>query len=207
MRDRLTSRRSERGAALVLALMLVALLLVLGVAMIRIAGNDRVDAARMGVRERAQICAEAGLQYGRRFFGQSYEATHNWNDYLDGTSAGFAYDPDAVLEDLPAQVFGKSDGTAFDPGADLDGDGQADFWVSMRDNDDERPLGGADAPTRDNDESVILRAECINPAWRFVDGGQERRAVIEAVFTHIQGASGYGNAQITSNSPDIVGGN
>mgnify|MGYP001002057583 CR=1 FL=1 len=27
--------------------------------------------------------------------------------------------------------------------ADLDGDGQADFWVSMRDNDDERPLGGA----------------------------------------------------------------
>lgn len=203
----LRSRPSERGAALVLALLLVALLLVLGVAMIRIAGTDRVDAAKMGVRERAQICAEAGLQYGRRFFGQSYEATHNWNDYLDRTLAGYRYDPAAVLAELPGQVLGKSDGTTFDAGADLDGDGRADFWVSLRDNDDERPLGGTDNPDRDNDESVILRAECINPAWRIVEGGQETRAVIEAVFTHIQGSSGYGNAQITSNSPDIVGGN
>jgi hypothetical protein len=206
-----TSRRSERGSVLVIALVLVAVLLVAGIAIIRIAGNDRTDAAKMGGRERAQICAEAGLQYARRFFGQNYEGSHQWNDYLDLTTAGYRYDPEHFPSDVPdlahrpAQTRGKSDGATFDPGADLDGDGRPDFWVSIRDDDDEAPLGAADSRTRDNNETVILRSECTNEAWSYEEGGQRRHAIVEALLTHVQGASGYGNAQITSNSPDVVG--
>jgi hypothetical protein len=208
------SRRSERGAALILALALVAILLVVGAAIVRIAGNDRIEAAKMGVQARAQVCAEAGLQYGRRFYGATFETSQNWNDYLaDGS--GYRYDP--TLDDphptfaalaagkVPVQTLGMADGAQFDPGADIDGDGQADFWVSVRDDDDERPLGGNDNRRRDNNETVILRSECINPSLQWDVGGEPQHAVLEAVFTHVQGQSGYGNAQITSNSPDVVG--
>jgi hypothetical protein len=165
----------------------------------------------MGVKARGQLCAEACLQYGRRFFGRDYETTHNWNDYLDLSTTGYRYDPSLAtpdepgISDRPTQTRGQSDGTNFDAGADLDGDGNADFWVSIRDDDDERPLGATDNRTRDNNETVILRSECTNDAWAQEVGGQRSHAVIETVLTHVQGASGYGNAQITSNSPDIVG--
>jgi hypothetical protein len=208
------TRRSERGVALILALALVAILLVVGVAIIRVAGNDRIDAAKVGVQARAQLCAEAGLQYGRRFYGSTYETRHNWNDYLADDS-GYRYDPSLgdphptfaeIQASAAPQTLGKSDGSKFDDGADIDGDGQPDFWVSVRDDDDETPLGAAEEDRRrDNNETVILRSECINPALQWEVGGQLQHAVVEAVFTHVQGQSGYGNAQITSNSPDVVG--
>jgi hypothetical protein len=203
----------ERGAVLLLALALIAVLLVVGTAILRIAGKDRMAAARLGTKERAMLCAEAGLQYGRRLFGTSYEATHNWNDYLDETSpsyvAGYRFDPRAPLGDAanvsnrPLEARGKSDGATFDPGADLDQDGNPDFWVSIRDDDDERPGGIDDDPRRDNNERVILRSECTSLVYDGLGGRQH--AVVESIFAHVQGASGYGNAQITSNSPDIVG--
>jgi hypothetical protein len=207
-------RRGERGAALILAIMLVGVLLLVGVAVLRVAGADRIEAAKLGSRERAQLCAEAGLQYGRRLFGRSYEATHNWNDYLDETSAtyvaGYRFDPrlddERDLADRPVEARGKSDGVAFDAGADLDDDGEPDFWVSIRDDDDELSAGAAtNNSKRDNNESVILRSECTSLVYEGPGGRQH--AVVEAVFTHVQGASGYGNAQITSNSPDVVGQN
>jgi hypothetical protein len=205
-----SARRGERGAALPLAFILALMLAVLGIALLRLTGQDRVDAAKMGTKERAQMCADAGLQYGRRFFGLRYEATHNWNDYLDGTAAGYRYDPDhlqdtADAESRPPETRGKSDGANLDAGADVDDDGEPDFWVSIRDDDDEQPLGGPDTRTRDNNETVILRSECTNTSLVYRVGGEEVRAVVESVFTHVQGASGYGNAQITSNSPDVVG--
>jgi hypothetical protein len=211
-----TQRRTDagqRGAVLLLALGLIALLLVVGTAILRIAGKDRMEAARLGTKERAVLCAEAGLQYGRRFFGTTYETTHNWNDYLDETSAsyvaGYRFDPRAPLSDAanvasrPLETRGKSDGADFDAGADLDQDGSPDFWVSIRDDDDERPGGILDNPRRDNNERVILRSECTSIVYDGIGGRQH--AVVESIFAHVQGASGYGNAQITSNSPDIVG--
>lgn len=206
------SREGERGSVLILAMFLVLLLAVVGAMVIRHAARDRIAAAQMGSRERAFACAEAGLQYGRRFFGLRYEASHGWNDYLDGTLAGFTYDPATydpanppVLSDRPLEVRGASDGAAFDPGADYEGASQ--FWVSIRDDDDERPGPGvappADDPTRDNNESVILRSECT--AFFYLEGGREQTAALEVQLAHIQSASGYGNAQITSNSPDVLG--
>jgi hypothetical protein len=98
---------------------------------------------------------------------------------------------------------GMSDGATFDPGADLDQDGDPDFWVSIRDDDDERAGGIGDDPRRDNNERVVLRSECTSMVYEGLGG--RRFAVVEAMFSHVQGASGYGNAQITSNSPDVVG--
>jgi hypothetical protein len=213
-----SSLRSERGSALIFALAIVLVLAIVGVAIIRIAGADRTDAALQGKRDRGLACAEAGLQYARRFFGVNYEASHGWNDYLNGTTPGYRYDPQmrpvadtyptpTQLAAKPMQTRGQSNGTSFDPGADLDGDGQPDFWVSIRDDDDERPLGLAnDDRTRDNNETVVLRSECTNPAWAIVESGVPTNVVLEALFTHVQGSSGYGTAARVSNAPDLVGG-
>jgi hypothetical protein len=202
--------RSESGAALIFALAIILALAVAGVALVRIAGNDRIRAAQLGVQDRGLACAEAGLQYGRRFFGSRYESSHGWNDYLATPTLGYRYDAahDArpALATLPLQVRGASDGVHLDVGADLDGDGNPDFWVSIRDDDDERPLGIADNPARDNNETIILRSECTNPSYATIQGGAPVNTVLELMLTHVQGSSGYGTAARSLNAPDLVGG-
>lgn len=196
-----SSMRGQRGSALLLAMALVLAIAVIGAAILKITGNDRILAGRLGLEDRGRACAEAGIQYGRRLFGSNYESSRGWNDYLGESTAAYAYVPlpnaapnlDA-RESAAPEVFG-----------DADGDGTNDFWVSIRDDDDETPLGKTNDAERDNNEVVILRAECINPAWQVERGGTRNAAVIETVLAHIQGSSGYGNAQITSNSPDVVG--
>ncbi len=215
------------GAAFVFALAIIFALTVLGVALVKIAGTDRVSAAMAGVKDRGLACAEAGLQYGRRFYGSTYTKSQNWNFYLDpvnkyrydytlpvGSGRQFA-DPHPDLSactglvtlgcTVPRQTLGYSDGVHLDPGADIDGDGQPDFWVSVRDDDDERPLGIADQPWRDNNETIILRSECINPKFAVTQGGNQVNAAVESVLTHVQGSSGYGAATRSSNSTDLVG--
>jgi hypothetical protein len=214
MRPRTLRERGAiaRGSALVFALLVVLLLASAGVAIIRYAGGDRVDAAKLATKDRALACAEAGLQYARRFFGSRYDTSDNWNDYLRAPTSsvpGYRYDPGEgdprSLATRPMQTRGKSNGTSFDPGADIDGDGNPDFWVSVRDDDDERPLGALHDPTRDNNELIIIRSECTNPAYAVVEGGQSRAAVVEASLSHVQGSSGYGIAAGGSNSADLVG--
>jgi hypothetical protein len=204
------SPRAEAGSALVVALALVLVLSVAGVALIRIAGADRSDAGELGRRDRGMACAEAGLQYARRFFGTRYETTNGWNDYLGNTTAGYRYDPgagDDPPSPLPGQVRGASDGATLDAGADVDGDGQPDFWVSIRDDDDERPFGLANNPARDNNERVIVRSECTNPAFAMpLPGNPTGNTVVEGMLLHVQGSSGYGTAQRQANATDLVGG-
>jgi hypothetical protein len=193
---------AEHGSVLVLAMALILALAVIGVMVLQHAGRDRIAAAQMGSKERAFACAEAGLQYGRRYFGLNYEASHGWNDYLNGTVPGYTYTASPTLSSLPKQVRGMSDGSTLDAGAGYNGSSQ--FWVSIRDDDDERPSGIAtDDPTRDNNETVILRSECT--AFYYLEGGEQRTAALEVLLSHVQNASGYGNAQITSNSPDVLG--
>lgn len=198
------------GSALIFVLALVLVLAVAGAALIRIAGGDRIDAASMGRNDRGIACAEAGLQYARRFFGTTYETTHGWNDYLDGSLPGYRHDAAAngpsELSSLPLQARGASNGSTLDPGADVDGNGGPDFRVSMRDDDDERPLGIADDQTRDNNERVVIRSECTNPNLALTQGGRQVNVVLESVLTHIQGSSGYGTSAAGSNATDLVGG-
>jgi hypothetical protein len=216
-RPRIPRRRAAhaRGAALILALAIVLLLALAGVAIVRYAGGDRIDAAKLSSRDGGLACAEAGLQYARRFFGSNYatDDNNNWTVYLRApTSAvpGYRFDPrvgdprPADFSALPPQTRGKSNGTDFDPGAD-DGHGNPIFWVSVHDDDDERPLGAADDPAHDNNELIIIRSECTYPAYAIVEGGQSRNVVLEASLSHVQGSSGYGIAAGGSNSADLVG--
>jgi hypothetical protein len=200
--------RRDRGSILILAMFFVLLLAVIGVALINTTGRDRIAAAKAATRERAFACAEAGLQYGRRFFGRNYEKSSGWNDYLNGTTPGYKYSPTSTtrLGDFPKEVRGASDGTTYDPGTTVNGGSQ--FLVSIYDDDDERPNGQPaapldDVPTKDNNETVILRSECT--AFYYEEQGVTYTAAVEAVLAHIQNASGYGNAQITSNAPDVLG--
>jgi hypothetical protein len=199
---------SARGSALIFAMCIIFVLAVVTVALVRIAGADRTDAASGAKRDRGLVCAEAGLQYARRFFGSNYETTNGWNTYLSTPSLGFRYIPGGTKPNpIPAEAQGKSNGSTFDPGTDLDGDASPDFWVSIRDDDDERPMGiVTDDPARDNNETIIIRSECTNPAYALTQGGEQVNVALESVFTHIQGSSGYGTAARTSNAPDLVGG-
>jgi len=205
--------RRQSGSALIFVLAIVLAIAFAGIAVVRLAGGDRMSAARSSQKDRGLVCAEAGLQYGRRFFGSTYETSNGWNTYLSNPTLGYRYVPvptsvslSAHLSARPLQVKGASNGTTLDTGADLDGDGSPDFWVSIRDDDDERPLGIADNPARDNNETVILRSQCTNPAFARVVGGQPEYAVIEVVLAHVQGSSGYGGSQAASNAMDLVGG-
>jgi hypothetical protein len=206
-------RPSARGSALVFAMAIILLLALAGVALIRYAGGDRVDAAKLGSRDRGLACAEAGLQYARRFFGSTYATSNNWNDYLVAPTTavpGFRFDESAGdrrpdLSTVPAPTRGMSNGTTFDAGADLDGDGKPDFWVSVHDDDDERPLGAPQDASRDNNEIIVIRSECTNPSWAVNESGTARNVVLESALSHVQGTSGYGIASGGSNSPDLVG--
>lgn len=197
-------RAAERGSMLMLAMFFVLVLAVVGVLVLRHAGRDRIASAQMVTKERAFACAEAGLQYGRRFFGLNYEASHGWNDYLNGTLAGYKWDPTSskpTLSSRPVQARGASDGTTYEPGTTYDG--RPTFWVSIRDDEDEAPAGQPNDGNRDNNEAVVLRSECT--AFFYVEGDQEQTAALETLLVHVQNASGYGNAQVTSNSPDVLG--
>lgn len=207
-------RASERGASLLFAMALVLALALIIAAVIEIAGRDRIAAAKLSVQERGLACADAGIQYGRRYFGCNYKRTNNWNGILSGLNPG-RFDPGdgsrPPLDAYPTSVSGISrvlmgDSTGsgtLDRGTDLDGDGQPSFWVSIRDDDDERPLGAGDDRQRDNNLAVWLRSECIKPEWASLEGGQRRTAVVEVLLVYLPDASSpYGKASSASNFPE-----
>jgi hypothetical protein len=187
--------RSARGSALVFALCFVAVLAVAGVAILRIAGRDRVAAAQLGIKDRGLACAEAGLQHARRLLGTTYDTTGGWATYLaDGSQ--FRYDP-SLGDSYPSTFASATVG-------DADGDGQRDFWISVRDDDDEAPYGATDNRRRDNNEMIVVRSECINPSWQIAEGGAKKSVVLETMLVHIQSSSGYATSG-PSNSADLVG--
>jgi hypothetical protein len=204
-------RAAEQGAAMIVAIFLVLIVAVIAAGVIRYAGQDRIAAARMSVKERGLACAEAGIQYGRRLFGCNYKTTNNWNDYLSGVRPG-RFDTTLATPDLrptnfaalPMELKGsRSNTTTLDTGTDLDGDGKPDFWVSIRDDDDERPEGALDDRTHDNNLMVYLRAECINPYFAVEVGGVKQSAVIEVLMAYLPGStSPYGKATSASDFPE-----
>jgi hypothetical protein len=200
---------AQRGVSLLFAMALVLALAVIGVAVISYAGRDRIAAAKMSVQERGLACAEAGIQYGRRYFGCHYKSTNNWNNILSGVSPG-RYDPSlgntypSSVSAIPSVLKGDSSGSGtLDTGTDLDGDGNPDFWVSIRDDDDEAPLGAVDDRTHDNNLAVYLRSECINTNWASTVGGVKQTAVVEVLLVYLPGStSPYGKATSSSDFPE-----
>src|SRR3990172_8570525 len=117
---------AERGASLLFAMALILALSVIGVAVINYAGRDRIAAAQLSVQQRGLACADAGIQYGRRYFGCNYKRTSNWNDILSGASSG-RYDPSlsdsypASIGAIPGVLRGDSTNSGtLDTGTDLD---------------------------------------------------------------------------------------
>jgi hypothetical protein len=206
------TRHAERGAAMLVAILLVLVIAVVSVGILKLAGADRVAAGKLSIAERGMACAEAGIQYGRRFFGCAYKTSNNWNDFLSGARAG-RYDPTLTptpdpyptsYDALPMELKGsRNNSSTLDAGTDLDGDGKPDFWVSIRDDDDERPEGAADNRFRDNNLMVYLRSECINPNFAVEVGGVKRSSVIEVLLAYVPGSKPvYGKATSSSDFPE-----
>jgi len=215
------SASTQRGSVLLVVIGLIFIIAVTGVAMISITGADSAASGKASKQESAMACAEAGLQYGRAFFASKFLSTNSWNDYLSGARPG-RYDPvylgdgpavgptkignlAAIGGPCPLELQGDSDcNGALDPGMDLDGDGKPDFLVTIRDNDDERSVGVADNRTRDNDQIVILRAECTNPRWATTINGVSQTAVIESTLHYIAAGNNSNNVA-TGNYGTSVG--
>jgi len=157
------SAKAERGSALLTVVVLLGILLVVVGALLTYASGVRNDAIRHSRTETRLSCAEAGLQLSR-----SYYANHEggWNAYLADPAS---YNP------IPAQWITDAGLTSADPWtvgangnalnnhpelfADLDGDGQADVYIFIRDDPDEAPVNNAQ---RDNNLAALVGAVCIS---------------------------------------------
>lgn len=176
-----------RGAALLLAIILMAILAIVGTAILQSAGRDRIAAARLGAQGTALSCAESGLQFARRYYGCSYKTSNNWNDFLSGAR--------------PATATGNLDGST--PGED--------FEISIRDDDEPAEVDASGAarpndPNRDNNMTVVVEARCIAPGYSVDENGQRATKVVRALLTYVPGLSDHGSAPSGSNANEAAAG-
>lgn len=181
-RVRVRVGRRQRGSALLVAMIISLVLLLLVAGLFVYAGAEHRRASAQARELARNGCAEAGLQLARGYFSSNVKA---WNTYLEDPQH---YDP--VSAKWMANGYGIA-GTGFlGPGCtmpckamdltntavvatmettppynqlffDLDGDGQKDVYIYIRDNEDEQPPAANDW-TRDNDLNVIVGAVCIS---------------------------------------------
>ena len=139
----------QRGSALLTVVILtgVMLFMVLGVLMYAQQGRSR--AIRTSRKADRASCSEAGLQLARAYFGTHYA---QWNTYLADPAHYHAASPSPATG--PAELY-----------VDLDSDGVPDVYLYVRDNADELPPA-PDNPARDNDQVVIVGAQCISSTLR-----------------------------------------
>jgi hypothetical protein len=164
------TRPADRGVALITVVGVVAFLLmvILSLLYYTSAVHRREIGAARGLSE--QSCAESGLQIARNFFSSTYKSSSGWNTYLSqpqiynpfgwntGPGAGQRSIPKAGPNATPAEVLAAANLRANYPMlfADLDGDGKADVYLYIR-NDDE---GGG--PMVEGNRMVIAGALCIS---------------------------------------------
>jgi hypothetical protein len=133
------TRNPERGSAMLVSLIIVAAM-VGGAAVLislQLSSSRSSDISRQGMS--ALHCAEAGLVAARPHILTNYTS---WGTALAGSPAEPAF--------LTAAL-----GTH-----DLDNDGQADFTVYLKDNDDELPPSSLNSAA-DNDLRVFVVSRCI----------------------------------------------
>jgi hypothetical protein len=150
--------RHARGSTLLVVIILVTVLLGLVATIMMYAGKERIRAVAAGRSGQRQSCAESGLQLARSYFGRNFA---QWNTFL---SAPSQYDPvrssynlnpanpkDPALRAARPELFG-----------DVDGDGEPDVYLYIRDNADERFPLTVQEWNRDNDQNVVVGAICIS---------------------------------------------
>lgn len=164
---------NQRGSVMmVVACILVALLAGGGIALyVTVQGTK--STGYLKANRSALYCAEAGLSAAR---AKLAEDPTQWNALLDGDAA--------------------NDPAWYPVTGDLDGDGAADYEVTVRDNDDELPPAAND-PTHDSDLGILIVSRCTKYP-------ETPRQVFELVFFELgnsayrdqsgQGAGNTGNA-------------
>ncbi len=130
-----SNRRGERGAALIVTIILISALLAGGMLAIYLMVADTRSAQYINEGRGALFCAESGLAGAREYI------TNNANDWPDMLNADAGDDPDGY----PVE-------------GDLDGDEVMDWHVELRDNDDEFPTND---PTVDADSVVFMVSTCL----------------------------------------------
>jgi hypothetical protein len=148
-------RGDQRGSALLVAAGLTTVLLAVVAGLIYFATRSRLHAIGVSRGVARISCTQSGLLLARAFYGRNYSF---WNTtYLPNPAVYNA--ANTIATDLTA----RSTLIAAHPElfADLDGDGQPDVYLYVRDNYDEF-LPNLNNPARDNDLNVIVGAMCIS---------------------------------------------
>jgi hypothetical protein len=126
---------TQRGASLIVTLMLITALLAAGAIALYLQMADTKSASYVTQARGALYCAEAGLSGARDYVSNS---SASWPQMLDTDSGN---DPAGY----PAE-------------GDLDGDGTMDWRVTIKDDDDEFPT---DNPTVDSNGTIFMVSTCL----------------------------------------------
>lgn len=132
----LLSKRSQRGAALTVTMILVTALLSAGSLALYLQVADTHSAQYVAQSRGALFCAEAGLAGARDYISNN---STDWPVMLDSDTS--------------------NDPTGYPVEGDLDGDSVMDWHVEIRDNDDEFPT---DDPNTDTDGTIFMVGTCLN---------------------------------------------
>ncbi len=176
-------RWRERGAALLVVMMLTGILLMFVLAILLTTGEGTRRAVAHGKKSQQLDCAEAGLELAKDYYSANQG---NWSTYLAdpvhynpvcatwmknsascpaGASSVTNQSPVATATQTAANPLSTAAGSARQAHpelfADLDGDGNPDVYMYIRDNQDEFPPASNDW-THDNDQEVYVGAVCIS---------------------------------------------
>jgi hypothetical protein len=136
-------RNPERGSAMLVTLIVITALLGGAAVMSSMQISSTRSAGITRTSTSATYCAESGLAAARSVVAAGY-ASWAGSLYTSGTPS----EPNWLSAGIGSH--------------DLDGDGQDDFMVYLKDNDDE--IGGTNNPIVDNDQAVFIVSRCTKYA-------------------------------------------
>lgn len=152
-------RIRQRGSAMLVTMVIVSSLLAGAAVLVsmQLVGNRASDVTRSGLS--ATYCAEAGLAAARNAVATNYQ---NWNAALTACNGVYPCAEPAWLQSPAVNHL------------DADGDGQPDYQLYIKDNDDEQ-LPSANDPKIDSDQRVFIVSLCT----RYADTPKEVEELIE----------------------------
>lgn len=193
---------APRGSAMLLTMAVSVIVLVIVTGIMSYAFNEKLRAIGNARRLSRTACAEAGLSLAKSYFLGQF---NQWNTLLANGTIYNHLSVDGGVTDLQNPLWqGANAPQLF---ADLDGDGQADVYIYMKDNQDEM-IGSPDNPAHDNDQNVIIGSICISRtmAPRMANGQlSPTLQVVEGVLTGNNVAWQYAQA-VTGNGTGNLNG-